>query len=135
MSAIFIERIDDSTVRLAFPQTKALIAAFKAIIGPKNRKRDDTTKVWRVEGRLNSDAAERWFYAQDWEERTAPSPMTQQKEDWALFWLTPGAPKYFLESAYRTLTRIHHPDSGGSEEEFLVIQDAYERLLKTYEGA
>lgn len=35
-----------------------------------------------------------------------------------------------LKSAYKKLVKIYHPDSGGSHEEFLLLKDAYEYLLK-----
>ena len=39
-----------------------------------------------------------------------------------------------IEAAYRRLARQHHPDRGGTAEQFRRVQEAYERLTRTEGG-
>jgi len=43
--------------------------------------------------------------------------------------VTPGASKEEIKSAYKKKALIHHPDQGGSEEEFKKVTDAYKTLI------
>ncbi|ELY70247.1 J domain-containing protein [Natrinema versiforme] len=43
--------------------------------------------------------------------------------------LSPDADERAVRRAYRTLLKTHHPDQGGSREQFLQIKDAYEAIL------
>jgi hypothetical protein len=48
----------------------------------------------------------------------------------------PGADEEVVRAAYRTLMKKHHPDQGGSAEEFMQIKDAYETIQNgTVSGA
>ncbi|QLK25742.1 J domain-containing protein [Natrinema zhouii] len=43
--------------------------------------------------------------------------------------LSPDADDRAVRRAYRSLLKVHHPDQGGSREQFLRIKDAYEAIL------
>ncbi|WP_254522961.1 J domain-containing protein [Natrinema caseinilyticum] len=43
--------------------------------------------------------------------------------------LTPDADEQAVRRAYRVLLKDHHPDHGGSREQFLRIKEAYEHIL------
>jgi hypothetical protein len=49
--------------------------------------------------------------------------------DYELLGLSPGASVDQVKSAFRTLSRRHHPDAGGTHERFIALQGAYERIL------
>lgn len=53
---------------------------------------------------------------------------TIAKNDWALLGLLPGQPRALIDAAYRTMAKIHHPDSGGSNQRMAEINATYERL-------
>ncbi len=40
-----------------------------------------------------------------------------------------GASKKRLKSAYRKLAMKHHPDKGGSSEDFIILKEAYDLLV------
>lgn len=42
--------------------------------------------------------------------------------------LLPTAPQVIVDAVFRTLAKLHHPDMGGSEEEFKLLNDAYQRI-------
>ena len=41
-----------------------------------------------------------------------------------------GASDRVLKSAYRKLAKIHHPDKGGTKEEFVILKQAYDLLVE-----
>lgn len=43
-------------------------------------------------------------------------------------YLTPDAPAEVIKAVYRTLSKIHHPDSGGSTSDMQRLNAAYDRL-------
>jgi DnaJ-class molecular chaperone len=54
-----------------------------------------------------------------------------QKEtsSWDILGLSPGASSKEIQKAYRKKAQIVHPDHGGTEEEFIALQQAAEFLL------
>ena len=52
----------------------------------------------------------------------------QVADDFATLHLLPSAPDVIIESAFKALAKIHHPDKGGDEEVFKRISAAYTRL-------
>lgn len=51
--------------------------------------------------------------------------------------LTPDAPDFMIEAAYKALVKVHHPDLGGDTVTFKKIQKAYEELKneRKHDGA
>lgn len=51
--------------------------------------------------------------------------------------LTPDAPDFMLDAAYKALVKVHHPDCGGDAVIFRKIQKAYEELKneRKHDGA
>ncbi len=41
-----------------------------------------------------------------------------------------GAPPHDIDAAYRRLVRQHHPDAGGSSEQFLQVKAVYETPIR-----
>jgi hypothetical protein len=53
---------------------------------------------------------------------------------WEILGIGQGASKGEIISAYRSLARVHHPDVGGSAEDFKRVRAAYEAGLKAVGG-
>jgi hypothetical protein len=51
------------------------------------------------------------------------------RDDWELLGLQPGAPLDDVRAAYRRLAKQTHPDKGGSDALFRLLEDAYRRIL------
>jgi hypothetical protein len=50
---------------------------------------------------------------------------------WQILGLAPGASRDAIEAAYRTLAKKHHPDAGGTDNEFVAITAARDEALRT----
>ena len=51
-----------------------------------------------------------------------------QRDPYRVLGVPPGASPAVVLDAYRRLSKLHHPDQGGSSERFVEIQRAYETL-------
>jgi curved DNA-binding protein CbpA len=56
------------------------------------------------------------------------SALAELADCFAVLHLRPTAPPPLVDSAYRVLARLNHPDSGGDGENMKKINMAYERL-------
>jgi hypothetical protein len=57
------------------------------------------------------------------------SPPPTHNYYYNLLGIQPGASHEQIRSAYKRMVLIHHPDKGGSEEKFKLLNDAYHKLL------
>ena len=57
-----------------------------------------------------------------------PAPPVTDADHYVTLELAPGAPAEEVKEAYRRLAMVHHPDRGGSEEDFKRVKRAYEAL-------
>lgn len=55
---------------------------------------------------------------------------TSGEDPYAALYLTPKAPYSLVKAVYRHLVKEHHPDAGGDQEQFLRLQNAYEKITK-----
>jgi hypothetical protein len=131
-------------VVLRFPFSEALVDDLKDGIPYRFRTYEPRSKEWTVEStyadlavRLllrHFPAAEvpaRWRYRAPWEEPPpwSESPTAARSSDhYRILHLLPTAPVELIESAYRTLARLHHPDRGGDELAMQRINGAYDAL-------
>jgi hypothetical protein len=53
-------------------------------------------------------------------------------DPYSILFVLPGAPWEVIRAAYKVLASKCHPDHGGSQEDFVRIQKAYETLLKKH---
>jgi len=85
--------------------------------------------------RLNGERFRRAFAGEGRDrrdERRAPGgghARSHVESQFAILGLTPGASLGEVKTAYRELVKQHHPDQGGTVQEFLRLQQAYEFLL------
>jgi hypothetical protein len=57
----------------------------------------------------------------------------QVVDPYTTLFIIPGAPFPVVQAAYKALAFMMHPDKGGSPEDFIRIQAAYDILLEKYE--
>lgn len=53
---------------------------------------------------------------------------------WEILGVAQAAPRAEIISAYRALARVHHPDAGGSSDDFKRLRAAYEAGMAAVEG-
>lgn len=119
--------IGDEWVAFDTPYDAEWISQLKNTIPPRGRVWDKIERRWEIAPQYSafvrnlcehtfgpaSDAA---FFTP----AAAPS-----RGPYADLWLLPGAPLEVVKAAYRALTRIHHPDRGGSTADMQRINQAY----------
>jgi len=59
-----------------------------------------------------------------------PAASAAVKTPHQILYLLPTAPPAVVKASYRALASLHHPDHGGSSEDFRAIQKAYDEILK-----
>ncbi len=52
-----------------------------------------------------------------------------QTEWWEILGINQDATKQEIMNAYRSLAKVHHPDTGGDKEVFIKLRDAYEKAI------
>lgn len=52
---------------------------------------------------------------------------------YARLYLLPSAPLHVVKASYKALSKAHHPDAGGDQEEFMKVQEAYTHILRERE--
>lgn len=116
--------------------SRALIDAWKAHIPYSRRSYVPETRVWRFWGGYEEDAATlliSFFPDADVptharRRKTRPEPRTTGTDHFRVLHLRETAPVELIESAYRVLARLHHPDAGGFHEAMQQINGAYAAL-------
>ena len=56
-----------------------------------------------------------------------------EEEWWQVLGVEPEASQEAIRNAYRALTRLHHPDTGGNPKEFKRLRRAYEAAIAHFE--
>lgn len=114
-----IEHAKNNFYKLIGPLPKGLVEWIKYAVPGTHRFYEDWS--WYV----HSD------YVDEVRSRTKTvENIVDQATDYATLHLQPTAPPQLVAAAFKTLSKIHHPDQGGNEDEFKKITAAYERLQK-----
>ena len=116
------ERLSSGGMAFRFPYSADLIEALKAEVPARHRSYDPTSKAWAVtEPNLAEQALAlaAWFFPDvvvlDGPQATRdPRPLRRGDPAFQDLHLLPSAPPELIAAAYRTLSRLHHPDLGGS---------------------
>ena len=121
---------------LSFPFNRALVDDLKAGIPFRYREFNPTTKEWTVQPEYldfaislllghfpdaDIPASARW-------RQSRHEPRASGGDYYRVLHLRETAPVELIESAYRVLARLHHPDAGGSTEAMQQINGAYAAL-------
>jgi ribosome-binding protein aMBF1 (putative translation factor) len=64
-------------------------------------------------------------------EQSAAHQAAAKQEAYEILGVEPGASQEDIEAAYRERAKEAHPDTGGSKQEFLEVQEAYETLSES----
>lgn len=125
-------------VVLRFPFLDALVTDIKDAVPFRFRAYDSQTKQWTIDAayadvaiRLllrhfpNASVPPRWRFRSPWEEPPTPD---RGADDYRVLHLLPTAPVELIETAYRTLARLHHPDRGGDVLAMQRVNAAYASL-------
>jgi hypothetical protein len=117
-----IRRAIDGTYRVTFPYDPDVVTGIKELVPPHSRAYDPDAKCWYVSSAYRDiihELLEDTFLEVDTDpERTAYDPPTRTtpRTEFHVLHLQPTAPLELVEAAYRCLSRLHHPDRGGSVE-------------------
>jgi hypothetical protein len=127
---------DEDDFFLALDDLKETIPAI-------GRRWDPTNRAWLVgHGYLIPTRrwAHRWFGPDELvliedpahrQERTPPPRTAPAQDDpYRVLHLLPTAPPELVKAAYRTLSKVHHPDHGGDELSMKRLNRAFEKLSR-----
>jgi hypothetical protein len=123
-----IRRRADGGAEFAVPYEPAWVARVKALVPTDNREWNPAAKTWtiwppHVEAVLALTMA--IFRHIDDVGAAAPAPAV---DAWRVLHLRETAPPEVIESAFRTLAKLVHPDRGGSHEQMLALTAARDAL-------
>jgi hypothetical protein len=129
---------DGLSYRVTFPFDPDVVAGIKAAVPPHSRTYDPDEKAWYVAIAYTAPVRrllEATFMQVEMDtERTTytspPPPDRAPQTSYTVLHLQPTAPPELIESAYRTLSRLHHPDQGGDTETMQAINAAVAILRK-----
>ncbi len=114
-----------------------LIDALKVGVAKRLRRWDPEEEAWVVSGEFEifERILHRWGFQPCAEcltqfLRPPPPPPGAQRTDLDVLFLKPGAPPSLIDAAYRSLSKIYHPDLGGSNEKMKELNLAYERCKR-----
>ena len=129
MTAAKITRTPDGGINLKFPYIAELVEDLKSAIPGWGRQYDPYTKQWYV---LPSfvDVAEEIFYFYFPRKHNfshSPPDLFATLPDWCkTLYILPNAPGVVIDAVYRALSKIYHPDVGGSHSAMLKLNAAIE---------
>lgn len=121
---------------LAFPFDRWLVDSLKAEIPAYARTYDPATKQWTVDGPYIATARRLIEFAypdvdiQDESPRFEAPKRSTPRTSYTVLHLLPSAPPELVESAYKTLARLHHPDRGGDTEKMQELNAAIEEIRR-----
>ncbi len=117
---------------LTFPFNRGLVEALKREVPAYARSYEPATKAWTVNQPYIATAGalvEATFADVEvidfrGARSSAPPPRTTPRTEYHVLHLQPSAPPELVEAAYRTLTKLYHPDRGGDTETMAAINAA-----------
>lgn len=99
-------------------------------IPPRQREWDPAKKRWAIGPLYAAEIREwtlRFFSASEGKTSTSTKQRTSA-DPYAALHLLPSAPAELIESAYRCLAKLAHPDRGGTHEQMLELTAAHDVL-------
>jgi DnaJ domain len=131
----------DGWTAINFPYDAHLVSCLKDYVPASERRYDPPSKTWFVTMAWSTTAIGlvRRIYPDVevidqrnwWDDRDDKPPLRDRargSDPYAALHLLPSAPPELIESAYRTLAMLCHPDRGGDTPTMQAINGAYERL-------
>jgi hypothetical protein len=113
---------DGLSYRVTFPFDRIVVDAIKADVPAHSRTYDPDEKAWYIAvayQRIIRQLLEAVFIEveMDSERRSTCTPPPSDRAprtEYTVLHLLPSAPPELVESAYKCLSRMHHPDAGGT---------------------
>jgi hypothetical protein len=132
----------DGAVALTFPYHAGFIHQLKQEIPPYARTYAPQSKTWSVHPAYAARACylvchtfgHVFEYGADRSATSPPDPIRRTGGDYAALHLLPSAPPELVESAYRCLSKLCHPDKGGEHDGMLELNEAITRLRERQEA-
>ena len=126
-----IAYLSTGAARCTFPYSAGLVQAIKHLVPATHRRYDPDDHSWTVEPpygpRVSLEIAEVYpdVEIEHGASVRSPEPMSAALDpDYRVLHLLPTAPSELVESAYRTLARLHHPDAGECTDTMMAINSA-----------
>ena len=138
MNTARMVRTDDSW-RVTFPFDRDVVESIKQLVPPHSRTYEPDERAWYVTpryGDLIRKLLQSAFVDVEIDEDetyySPPPPPTSSapQTSYHVLYLQPAVPPELVESAYRTLARLHHPDAGGSTETMQRLNDAVSSIRR-----
>lgn len=125
-------------VELQFPYSADLVEALKAEIPSDCRSWDPDRKIWSVFGERRWTAIAVDLLIAEYPGAQIIYPETRQQRPtgtsrgdvYAVLHLLPTAPPELVQAAYRTMSKLNHPDTGGDLVAMQIINTAYDKIQK-----
>ncbi|MGI8477527.1 MAG: hypothetical protein ACR2OO_14325 [Thermomicrobiales bacterium] len=119
---------------IRFPYSPAVVELIKSSVPASHRSWTAVSKTWTVRdpfidhiaGVLRRCCGE--VIVRDLRQAAAPAASQFLDPDFQVLHLLPSAPRELVESAYKTLSKLVHPDRGGDPETMLRINIAVDRI-------
>lgn len=132
-----IYRRADGMAEIRFTYDQRFVDQLKGVIPPGYRSWNPVARCWivlspyveRAETLLRQrfGSVDRFWEAEP-STPPPPDPIRRTDPDLAILHLLPSAPPKLIESAYKCLVKINHPDRGGDHEQTVAINAAIVRL-------
>ncbi len=122
MTAARMTRIWDGSHRVTFPFDRDVVEGIKNIVPVHSRTYDPDEKAWYIAPAYfvpvrNLLTATFMQVEMDADrEPFTPPPTPKPQTSYHVLHLQPTAPPELVDAAYKTLSRLHHPDQGGDTE-------------------
>ena len=125
-------RLIDGTYQVTFPYDPIVVDAIKRIVPARSRTYDPSQSAWIVASvcrdTIHQMLEDVFVHVEmDAEETYSPPPSptsTPRHTEYHVLHLQPTAPPELVESAYKTLTKLYHPDRGGDHDKMTEINAA-----------
>lgn len=126
--------------RVEFPFDRDVVDSIKSIVPAHSRTYDPDQKAWYIAS-VYADIIQRLLEAvfidveMDSERTTSPPPSDRApRTEYTVLHLLPSAPPELVESAYKCLSRMHHPDAGGATATMQELNAAVATIRRSVEG-
>jgi hypothetical protein len=141
MTAARMTRIWDGSHRVTFPFDRDVVEGIKNIVPVHSRTYDPDEKAWYiapayfvpVRNLLTATFMQVEMDA-DREPFTPPPSDRAPRTEYTILHLLPSAPPELVESAYKCLSRMHHPDAGGTTTTMQELNSAVATIRRSVEG-
>ncbi len=122
---------DGRSYEVRFPFDRDVVEGIKQLVPAHSRRFDPDEKCWYVAPAFRDVVyellADTFLEVETDSERTStytPPTNTTPATSYTVLHLLPSAPVEVAEAAYRTLSRLHHPDHGGDTAKMQALNEA-----------